>query len=124
MKKEFQFQFSLFGKKVQMFHSGNMGIVVEKEPQVVCVYATDAENNKIYCALPLCHPKYLKGMSYQITFYDNGTATVSAGEVWCYIDFNAKKCSNNKGLQSYGSEEWGQDVAMVWQDSYKQPKES
>lgn len=124
MKEEFKFQFPFLGKKVQMFHSMSMGIVVEKEPQVVCLYATDAENNKIFCALPLCHPKHLKGMTYQVTFYDNSTATVSVGDLWCYIDFNAKKIANNKGLQSYGSDEWGQDVAIVWQGSYKQPKES
>ncbi len=116
MKKEFNFKFSFFGKKVQMFNSGNMGIVVEKEAQVVCVYATDAANSKIYCALPLCHPKYIKGMVFRGAFYENNTATVSVGDFRGYFDFNAMKCANNKGLQVYGSDEWGRDIAMPWQD--------
>ena len=36
---KYTFKFSLFGKKVQMFSEGERGIVVEKEPQVVCVMA-------------------------------------------------------------------------------------
>ena len=55
----YTFQFKLFGKKVQMFSEGKMGIVVEKEPDVVCVYGTD-ENFHILCAVPLCHPKFSK----------------------------------------------------------------
>lgn len=46
----YTFQFKLFGKKVQMFCEGKMGIVVEKEPDVVCVYGTD-ENYHILCAI-------------------------------------------------------------------------
>lgn len=38
---KYTFQFKLFGKKVRMFNKGQMGIVIEKEPDVVCVYGTD-----------------------------------------------------------------------------------
>ena len=42
---KYTFKFSLFRKKVQMFSEGERGIVVEKEPQVVCVYGTDSNYN-------------------------------------------------------------------------------
>ncbi len=51
------FQFKLFGKKVQMFSERQMGIVVEKEPDIVCVYGAD-QNYHILCAVPLCHPNF------------------------------------------------------------------
>ena len=60
---KYTFKFGLFGKKVQMFSEGQRGVVVEKEPQVVCVYGTDSNYN-ILCAIPLCHPKFLKGIEY------------------------------------------------------------
>ena len=57
----YTFEFKLFGSKVQMFDEGRMGIVIEKEPDVICVYGTDEKHKDILCAIPLCHPKLLKG---------------------------------------------------------------
>ena len=111
----YTFQFKLFGKKVRMFSEGNRGIVVEKEPHVVCVYGTD-ENYHILCAIPLCHPKFLKGAEYIIEFDEKGCARVSVGQLRIVIDFVNKKCANNKALQCYGSEEWGQDVQAPWSE--------
>jgi len=39
--QDYSFSFSLFAKKVQMFHWNDMGIVVEKEPDVICIYGTN-----------------------------------------------------------------------------------
>ena len=109
----YTFQFKLFGKKVQMFSEGQMGIVVEKEPNVVCVYGTD-ENHHILCAIPLCHPKFLKGAEYVIEFNENNCAKVCVGELQIIIDYSKKKCASNKALKCYGSEDWGQDVQIEW----------
>lgn len=111
----YTFQFKLFGKKVQMFSEGQMGIVVEKEPDVVCVYGTD-ENYQILCAVPLCHPKFLKGAEYSIEFEENNCAKVTVGELQIVIDYSKQKCANNKGLKCYGSDAWGQDVQMEWSE--------
>ena len=112
-----EFQFGLFGKKVQMFREGEMGIVVEKEPQVVCIYGTDGTNSNILCAVPLCHPKFLKGLTYQVIFREDRTALVSGGDIKVCIDFAARRCANNKGLPCYGSDAWGQDVSADWNDA-------
>lgn len=111
----YTFQFKLFGKKVQMFSERKMGIVVEKEPDVVCVYGTD-EKHQILCAVPLCHPKFLKGAEYVIDFYENERAKVCVGDLQVVIDFAKKKCANNKGLKCYGSNDWGQDVQTEWSE--------
>ena len=79
--QDYSFTFSLFGKKVQMFHWNDMGIVVEKEPDVICIYGTDNTNSKILCAIPLCHPKYLKGETFHISFFEDSTATVNVADL-------------------------------------------
>lgn len=111
----YTFKYSLFGKNVQMFCEQQMGIVVEKEPQVVCVYGTD-ENYNILCAVPLCHPKFLKGEEYIIEFGENNCAQVCVGELQIVIDYSKKKCANNKSLKCYGSDAWGQDVQIEWSE--------
>ena len=111
----YTFQFKLFGKKVQMFREGQMGIVVEKEPDVVCVYGTDA-NYHILCAMPLCHPKFLKGAEYVIEFEENNRANVSVGELQIVIDYSKQKCANNRAIRCYGSDDWGQDVQAEWDE--------
>ena len=112
----YTFQFKLFGKKVQMFNEGQMGIVVEKETDVVCVYGTD-EKYHILFAVPLCHPKFLKGAEYVIEFEENNCAKVSVGELKIVIDYSNKKCANNKALKCYGSDDWGQDVQIEWSEA-------
>ncbi|MBR0355333.1 MAG: hypothetical protein IJK35_08165 [Oscillospiraceae bacterium] len=113
-RQDHTFIFSLFSKKVQMFHWHDMGIVVEKEPDVICIYGTDHTNSTILCAIPLCHPKYLKGEAFRVSFFEDSTATVAVADVKTFFDFASKKCSNNKGLQNYGSDAWGHDVACDW----------
>ena len=110
---KYTFKFGLFGKKVQMFSEGQRGVVVEKEPQVVCVYGTDSNYN-ILCAIPLCHPKFLKGIEYIVEFDGNNCAKVCVGDLQIIINYSEKKCSNNKSLKCYGSDSWGQDVQIDW----------
>ena len=111
---KYSFKFKLFGSKVKMFSEKEMGIVVEKEPQVVCVYGTDKMNEKIYCAIPLCPPKFLKGAEYIVEFSENDLAKISVSDFQIVIDFKEQKCKTNKNLKCYGSEIWGQDVQVEW----------
>ena len=110
------FKFGLFNKNIQMFNEGNMGVVIEKEPDVVCVYGTDETHDKILCAIPLCHPKFLKGAEYTVEFCTDECTKIAVGDIKIIIDFANKKCANNKGIQNYGSDTWGQDVTAAWDD--------
>ena len=109
------FKFGLFGKKVQMFSEGQRGIVIEKEPQVVCVYGTD-NNYHILCAIPLCHPKFLKGAEYVVEFDEGRRATVCVANLKIVIDYEKKKCASNHSLQCYGSDSGGDDVQIEWDE--------
>ena len=112
---KYKFKFSLFKRKVQMFSEGERGIVVEKEMQSVCVYGTDSNYN-ILCAIPLCHPKFLKGAEYIVEFDENNCAKVYVGDLQIVINYSKKKCANNKSLKCCGSNNWGQDVQSDWND--------
>ena len=35
-----------------------------------------------------------------------------------YIDFESRKCSNNKGLQNFGSDKWGEGISVAWDDAF------
>ena len=114
---KYSFKFKLFGNKVQMFSDGDMGIVIEKEPDVVCIYGTDQHHSSILCAIPLCHPKFLKGAEYVVDFCSDQRAEVSVRDIIkVVIDFKNHKCSNSKGARCYGSDAWGQDVETVWNE--------
>ena len=112
---KYSFKFKLFGKNVGMFSDSGMGIVIEKERQVVCVYGTDEQHKDILCAIPLCHPKFLKGAEYIIEFSPDLRAVVSVGDIKIRIDYKNQKCANNKDIPCYGSAAWGQDVTDNWE---------
>lgn len=114
---KYSFKFTLFGKSVRMFNDSGMGIVIEKEPQVVCVYGTDEGQQNILCAIPLCHPKYLKGLEYTIEFCPEQCAKISVGNIKMIIDFANHKCANNISVKNYGSDTWGRDVSVAWDES-------
>ncbi len=97
-----------------MFSERQMGVVVERESDVVCVYGTDENHVRILCAVPLCHPKFLKGAEYIIEFDEKDCAKVCVGELQIVIDYSRKKCTNNKSLKCYGSDDWGEDVQIEW----------
>ena len=109
---KYSFKFKFFGSKTQMFSEKDMGIVIEKEPQVVCVYGTDSMHQNILCAIPLCPPKFLNGAEYVVEFCENDLAKISVSDIQVVIDFKERKCKNNKNLKCYGSDSWGQDVQV------------
>ena len=119
MGARYNFKFTLFGKRIQMLDYGEMGIVIEREPQTICVYGTTADHNEILCAIPLCHPKILKGLEYNVEFTDRQYTKVSVGNrIKIIIDYNNKRCANNMDFECYGSDKWGEEVALKWDDKY------
>ena len=60
-----------FFPKPYFFETQNHGIVIEKESDVVSVYATSKSHSPIYCSIPLCHPKELKSKPIRIINKNN-----------------------------------------------------
>ncbi len=46
--------------------------------------------------------------------------SLRVADVKSIFDFVLKKCSNNIGLQTYGSDAWGQDVGCDWSFDFDQ----
>lgn len=57
----YTFQFKLFGKKVQMLSEWEMGIVVEKEPDIACVRAKSNTENFQFIEQKRAHILLRKG---------------------------------------------------------------
>ena len=105
----YTFKFKFFGKKVQMFRERQMGVVVEKERDVVCVYCTDRNYHILY-AVPLCHPKFLKGAQYSVTFEENDRSVVSVVDYLIVFDYARKQCTLHKALKCYGTWDWEREA--------------
>ena len=103
-------------KKAYMFETEHHGIVIENEGDVVCVYGTDYNHQNIYCAIPLCHPKYLRRNLFVIR-ESKDKVFVDCTLFKIMIDFKTKKCAcNDERIKLYGSDHWGEDVSVAWND--------
>ena len=108
-----------FWKKAFMFEVANHGLVIENEGKVVCVYGTDRKHETILCAIPLCHPKYIKKNNIKI-FQELNLVLVDLGVCKVAIDFDNQKCSCNLAeIKAYGSETWGEDVFVPWTSDFE-----
>ncbi len=117
LTEAYSFKLKLF-TKTYMFEFGEFGFVLEKEPQVVCLYVTNKAHTEIYAAMPLCRPGDLKKDT--LTFLPIGNSSVSfaiepAGFRF-FVDFKRKQCTNNRDMKIFGSEQWGQDVQVKWNE--------
>lgn len=105
-----------FFKKAYLYETDNYGMVIENEGDVVCIYGTDINHKKIYCAIPLCHPKYLRKHPFTID-KNNQRIFISCDLFKAIIDFELRKCACTVAQTTiFGSEEWGNDVSMSWDE--------
>ena len=105
-------------KKAYMFETDRVGIVIENDGHVVCIYGTDKNHSNIYCAIPLCPPKYVRKDPFSIK--EKGNVILIQCQLFkVMIDFEAKKCScTDPKIALDGSDEWGKDVSVAWDDSF------
>ena len=111
-------QFSLFKKRF-LFESGDRGLVLEQADGVVCIYATDAQHSKIFCAMPLGRIRDMKKMTYFLFNPDENKLLAAVGRALFVMDFAEKwAASNLENYKIYGSDHWGQDCQKPWQGSF------
>ena len=110
----YSFKFKPFKSKVKKFAEAEMGVVIKKKRRAVSVYGTDNTHKNIFCMIPLCPPRYLRGAKYEIEFYECGKAKITVLDMQIVINFSEQKCSNNRNTLCYGSDAWGEDVQVKW----------
>ncbi len=106
--------------KAYFFNMENKWLVIEKESQVVCIYATGENNNPILAAIPMCHPKYLKKKMFEIktTEKNKNVVLISVADIKIVIDYEKEYCSINNSAKIYGSDSWGQDCSVQWSSEF------
>ena len=111
-------KFGLF-KKTFMFECEDHGLVLERDGKTVCLYATDRNHAKIYCALPLGPEKIFKRLSYMIVAPDDQYMLMLVEGVMVVVDFVNKTCATNvEKLRVFGSDAWGEECSAPWQKEY------
>lgn len=118
-KYEKTFKLKSVGKDTMLVDCQDMGIVVENKRFVVTAYATNKDHSEIYAAMPLSSANKMRGLTYKVTFPKEDFATIQVADLKIIIDYNAKKVSNNKELNIYGSEKWGKIVDWRWKNDFE-----
>lgn len=111
-------KFSLF-KNCHKFEAGDRGFVLEKADGAVCLYATDAAHERIYCAIPMGPYKNLKLFRFYIFCPDGQKLLCAVGRALFVVDFAEKWASTNvDNFQIFGSEYWGQNCQRPWERTF------
>lgn len=117
-KLEKKFELKPVGKDTVLLDCKNMGIVVEKKRLMVTVYVTNNDHGEVYAAMPLSTAAKMRGLEFKVVFHSENIVTIEVADLRIYIDYDAKKCSNNKELNIYGSENWGKVVDWRWKSDF------
>lgn len=75
------------------------------------------QTSKYFVRSSSASSQVLKSAEYIIDFCENKCAKITIGNLKIAIDFQQKKCSNNKAIRCYDSDEWGQDVPIEWTEA-------
>ena len=117
LTEAYSFKWNLFTKNY-MFELDDFGFVLEKEPQVVCLYVTDRTHTEIFAAMPICPPNALKKATFAFSPVGNNRCsfTISQIDFRFFVDFEKRCCANNRNLKVYGSPMWGENPQVKWEE--------
>ena len=111
-------KFGLFKNRF-LFEADQRGFVLEKDDGAVCLYATDASHESIYCAIPMGPYKNLKYFQFYLFCPDDQKLLCAVGRALFVVDYAAKKIATSVvGLRAFGNGEWGENVQMPWRGDY------
>lgn len=106
-------------KKTNIFECGGNGIVVEREKNVITMYATNAACSVIYCTIPLGTNKALKKNKFLCIAYNDHVMLLDGGDILAVVDFDSEKVAINKPeIKATGSRHWGEAVQEPWLQEY------
>jgi hypothetical protein len=95
------------------------GVVFEDDGESIWLYATNASFNKVYCAIAIGLSGCLDGKETFIVhnaFHEKIGIYIDDG-FQAGISFRDKKCLS-KNHKCVGSEHWGRDVALPWNEDF------
>lgn len=106
-------------KSCHKFEAGDRGFVLEKDHGAICLYATDAAHEKIYCAMPMGAYKDLKLFHFYIFCHDERKLLCGVGRALFVVDFAEKWASTNvENFHIFGSDHWGESCQRPWDRAF------
>lgn len=106
-------------KKTNIFECGSNGMVVEREKNIITLYATNDRCSEIYAIITLGTNKQLKKYKFVGIAYSDDMMLLDGGDIHVVIDYANKKVAVNKPeIQVKGRKDWGEDVRMPWRSEF------
>lgn len=106
-------------KKTNIFECGQNGMVVEREHNIITMYATDHRCSKIYASVVLGANRDLRKFKFVGIAYSEDKMLLDGGDIMVVVDYAARKVAVNKPeLEVRGSKHWGEDVRMPWRNAH------
>ena len=111
-------KFGLFKNRF-LFEADQRGFVLEKDDGAVCLYATDASHESIYCAIPMGPYKNLKYFQFYLFCPDDQKLLCAVGRALFVVDFTEKWAATNvDNFEIFGSDHWGQQCQRPWDQKF------
>ncbi len=100
-------------KKTNIFEIGEYGMVVEREKNIISLYATDSRCSKIYCTVTLGNNSILKGKKpFVVGAFAKDILVLDAYDIMVVVDYSEQKIAVNKPeIPVVGKDGWGR---MEW----------
>lgn len=106
-------------KKTNIFECGENGMVVERENNIITVYATDSRCSKIYAAAVLGTNRELRKHKFVGIAYSRDKILLDGGDILVVVDYAAHTVAVNKPeIEVRGSKHWGENVRTYWRNAY------
>lgn len=103
-------------KKTNIFECGPNGMVVEREKNIISLYATNNRCSEIYCIVTLGGNEILKKNKFVGVAYSPNVMLLDGNDIMVVVDFARKKVAVNKSeIKVEGRKDWGEDARMPWE---------
>lgn len=104
-------------KKTNIFEIGDYGMVVEREKNLITLYATNNRCSQIYCTVPLGDNSILKGKQFLMAgAFARDILVLDAREILVVVDFGQQRIAVNRpDIPVNPREGWGR---MPWEPHF------
>ena len=104
-------------KKTNIFEIGEYGMVVEREKNIISLYATDNRCSKIYCTVTLGNNSILKGKKpFVVGAFAKDILVLDAYDILVVVDYAQQKIAVNRPeISVSGKDGWGR---MEWESCF------
>ena len=97
---------------------GTLGVVVERENNIITMYITNAACSRIYCEISLGTNEALKKVKFVVIAYNDHVMLLEGGGIMIVVDYDVERVAVNKDEIAVIGKGWGEDVRAPWDKAY------